>query len=473
MTVSNAVWSGNRHELVAEIRSNPRPPILTLLGIPWGPLTSWDAAGKCFLTLTMLTAFFAATCLYLLLRIGLNPLYFILASVCAFAALGPYPARSDTHLYATSFMADSLFAWIAFAAILLIPDETKTMTASTADSLARGVLWAAILSAGALTKVNFLYFLGLVVPTLFVTRMRQTGLRSALVALASFSACSLPTAAYWVRYGLPALKYGWASSFGHVADFYKISWSQFLSYELHRSTGLLLPVIVVISGVVYLAVKRRKVLFSTEALPLLIMVGYCTIALASSNLEIRFVFSGIIALPYLAGLLISPNTDGFSRKSSTIAAMVTFCCLAAASLPLLHRPDKQSIHKSEEVVAKAIDSDAKRVLLATDSSTLNYNLLRIAIALSSRPSVEPDTLSWRAAAGTPIEDDFRVIRQSDLVVYQDKSASDLPDPILSIFPPATNQRVAEYEQFAQEHLSSVPITVVDDMRFYRIRDRLQ
>ncbi len=43
MTVSNAVWSGNRHELVAEIRSNPRPPILTLLGIPWGPLTSWGA----------------------------------------------------------------------------------------------------------------------------------------------------------------------------------------------------------------------------------------------------------------------------------------------------------------------------------------------------------------------------------------------------------------------------------------------
>jgi hypothetical protein len=465
MTVSKAVWSGDKRGLVAEIRSDIRPPVMTLLGVPWGPLTSWNAAGKCFITLTVLTAFFAAVSLFLLLRIGLNPLYFILASLCAFAALGPYPVGSDTHFFATGFLADSLFAWIAFAAILLIPYETKTSAASTVDGVVRGVLWAAILSAGALTRVNFFYFLGLIIPTLFVTRMRQSGLRSALAASASLAACSFPAAVYWLRYGLPVLKYGWSSSFGHDADFYKVTLSWFLGYEFRLSPGLLLPIIFVVGGTVYLVFKRREVVWSRDVLPLLIMVGYCAIALASSNREIRFVFSSIIALPYLVGLLISPKAHEFSRKSAAIAAIGTFCCLVAAGVPMLHRPDRQSIRKSEEVVAQAIDSNAKRVVLATDSSSLNSDLLTIAIGISSRPSLELDTLGWRAAAGRPIEEDFHVIRESDLVVFQDKTAPERP--------PRTNQRAPEYEQFVQEHTGGVPITVVDDMRFYRIRDRLQ
>jgi hypothetical protein len=107
ISVSRSFWSGNRHELGIAMLGTPRPPVMTLLGLPWGPLGSWDAAGKCFLTLTAFTAFSAACCLFLLLRIGLKPLYLIIASACVFAALGPYPAGADAHFWATAFMADS------------------------------------------------------------------------------------------------------------------------------------------------------------------------------------------------------------------------------------------------------------------------------------------------------------------------------------------------------------------------------
>ena len=92
IAVSTAFWSAHRRELRMAVVGD-RPPIMTLLGIPWGPLTSWDAAGKCFITLAVLIAFFIAACLFLLLRVGLRPLYLVFASVCIFAAIGPEAAR--------------------------------------------------------------------------------------------------------------------------------------------------------------------------------------------------------------------------------------------------------------------------------------------------------------------------------------------------------------------------------------------
>ena len=88
-----------------------RPPAMTLLGLPWGPLASWDAAGKCFITLAAMISLLAALCLYLLLRIGVKPFFLVVASVCVVASIGPYPPGATAHAVATAFMADSLFAW--------------------------------------------------------------------------------------------------------------------------------------------------------------------------------------------------------------------------------------------------------------------------------------------------------------------------------------------------------------------------
>jgi len=195
IAVSQAFWSGNKHGLVRAMVSG-RPPAMTLLGLPWGPLASWDAAGKCFITVAAVISLLAALCLYLLLRIGVKPFFVVAASVCVLASLGPYPPRPSAYPYpaeasahwcATSFLADSLFAWTALAAVLLIPYEARTHCPSIRSAVMRGILWGSILSLGVMTKVNFLYFIVLIVPTLFLIGLHHGGLRGALAVLIAFA----------------------------------------------------------------------------------------------------------------------------------------------------------------------------------------------------------------------------------------------------------------------------------------------
>jgi hypothetical protein len=211
-------------------------------------------------------------------------------------------------------------------------------------------------------------------------------------------------------------------------------------------------------GAGYLVVKRSHVAWGRNILPLLIMVGYCIISLASANREIRFLLPGIIGLPFLIGLLFSGKTYVLPRWQATIASIFVFCCLVAAGIPMLRRPDRQSIARSETVLAQAVESNAKRVLLATDSSTLNYSLIKVAMKTSpSWPSIEIIGLDWRAASGLPIEDDFRDIREADLVVFQEMQALDSP---------FTNPRVPEYERYTQQQFGDSPIKIADDIRIY-------
>ena len=62
----------------------------------------------------------------------------------------------------------------------------------------------------------------------------------------------------------------------------------------------------------------------------------------------------------------------------------------------------------------------------------------LAVAVSS-PSVPFDTeiLAYQVNLGVPIEQDFRMIGEADMVVFQDKE---------KLFPAFTNQRVPEYER---------------------------
>ena len=458
IAVSRAFWNGNSHDMHAAMVSI-RPPVMTLLGLPWGPLESWDAAGKCFITFTAFTGLFAACCLFLLLRAGMKLPYLVIASACVLASLSPYPVHPDNaHFFASGFMADSLFAWIAFAATLLIPFEATTPCSSTAASIVRGVFWAVILVTGAMTKVSFFYFILFIVPTLFAIRTRHSGFRSALLALISLAVCSVPAAIYYLRFGRIALKNGFAASFGHDAPLYNVPLSQFLSETIRQSPGLLLSVTLTVAGLIYLLYKRRDAAWSISALPFLIMLGYCATTLASSNRDIRYSFPAIIMPPFLVGLLLSDKAYVFSRDHATIAAIFVFCCLLAASVPMLHRSNIQSIHLSDVVLAQAANSNAKRVLLATDSSTLNNSLMKLAIVVSPlRPQVESDTLGWRAASGIPTDADVPDFRESDLIVFQNNEALDSP---------ITNQRVSLYEQYARQRFGNTPIKVADGIRIY-------
>jgi len=401
IAVSRAFWSGNKHGL-ATAMPGPHPPVMTLLGVFWGPFTSWDAAGKCFITLTAFNAFFIACCVFMLLRVGLRPLYLAIAAICVFAALGPYPAGAFVHSDSTGFMADSLFGWIAFAATLLIPYEIRTTKYSTKDDILRGLLWAVIFSAGAITKVTFFYFLGLIGPILLIIRMRRSGLRSASISLASLFVFSLPASVYWLLYGFPAFKYGWISAFGHEAALFYTPMTTFLSMTFHQSPGMLLAMILIPAAVIYALFNSRKVDWGVSILPLLVVAGYCGIALMSKNREGRFLITGFIGIPFLVAMLLSGRKYALSQRAALASAAFAFVCLVAAGLPMLHRPDRQSIHRAEEVVTQAIDSNAKRVLFATDSSSLNSNLMNVAVGISPRPSIESDSLAWDAIFGKSI-----------------------------------------------------------------------
>lgn len=480
VAANKAFWSGDRHAFRMAIEDfGTHPPVMALLGLPWGPFASWDAAGKSFVSLEALTAFFVACCLFLMLRSGLDPLFLVIGSVGLLAAMGPFPAGADVvqiggprsgvhyaniHAVATGFMVDSLFAWIAFAAILLIPYEIASNRSSTADGRARdilrGVLWAAIFSAGAITKVNFFYFIALVVPILLVLRARNRGLRNASVALLSFAICSLPVAFYWLRYGQTALRFAVAATAGHDASFYYSALLSFLSRTVRLSPGLLLTATLLLGEIVYLVVKRREVKWGANALALMVLLGYGMVALASNNREIRFLFPVIIALPFLIGIVLSGKTACYPQKAALLTAALVFCCLAAAAVPVLHRAERSSVQRSEAVLAQATQLNAKHILLATDSPTLNYNLMILAMELApSRPPVDVDYLARRVVADSPIEDDFRAIQESDMVVFQKKEA---------LSPPFTNARFSEYGQFAQQEAAGAPIKVMDDLSIYRM-----
>jgi hypothetical protein len=467
---TRAVWSGDLRSFRMAVQGI-HPPVMALLGLPWGTLASWDAAGKCFLSLATLTAFYATCCLFLMLRSGLNPLYLVIGSVCLLAAMGPFPGRAEVDHYwcvnyiATSFMVDTLFAWIAFAALLLIPYEIANTGSATRDGLKRGVLWAAIFSGGAVSKVNFFYFIAIIIPILFFIRAHNRGRLNAFVALLSLVICSLPAILYWIRSGAPALRFAWANSFGHYAHHFYYPLLPFLWRTVLLAPGLLLSGTLVLGEMAYLVSKRREIMWGENVLALLVLIGYSIIVLASSNREFRFLFTLVIALPFLVGIVASERTYIYSQKAAISAAALVFCCLVAAAVPVLHRAERQSIQRSEAVLAHSVGCNAKHILLATDSPTLNQNLMRLAIVLSpQRSSVKTSTLAWPPLADLPIEEDFRAIRESELVVFQNKEA---------LNPPFTNQRVPEYERYARQEAGDGPIKVMDDVRIYTLRHRSQ
>jgi len=58
-----------------------------------------------------------------------------------------------------------------------------------------------------------------------------------------------------------------------------------------------------------------------------------------------------------------------------------------------------------------------------------------------------------------IEDDFRTIRESDLIVFQDKGGLDSP---------FTNLRVPDYEQYIWQHSGDSQMKVGNDISIYEI-----
>lgn len=455
IALSRAFWFGNLHGIGSAMVSI-RPPAMTVLGLPWGPLASWDGAGKCFITLYAMIALLAALCLYLLLRIGVKPFILIVASLCVVASIGPYPPGSHVHAVATAFLADSLFSWTILAAVLLIPYEARLDCPSIKTAILRGLLWGMILSLGAMTKISFMYFVVCVLPILFLIRLYHSRLRLALASLGACACSSLPAAAYLLRWGSRAFDNAKASSFGQLAGFYYHPLSQFLGTAVRESPGLLLSFLLMAAALLYLVIKRRQNLLRLDLLALLLTIGFGTVVLAAPNRQIRYALPPIVALPFLTAVLVSGKGQSFSRRPAALAASLVFCGLLPAALPARHRPIRQSLGRCDAVLAQAAKYHATRILIATDTSTLNKNLMDLDLLVSAPVvPVEVSNLAYQAVSGVPIEADFHEISESDLVVFQDRDASS---------PQFTNQRAPEYERYARQ-LGYVSVRI-DDLSIY-------
>jgi hypothetical protein len=441
IAVSRAFWSGDLHVMGTSMVSW-HTPAMTLLGLPWGPLRSGDAAGDCFLTLAALTAILAALCLYMLLRIGVRPVFLLMGSLCVGASLGPYQAGAHAnhmHQLATRFLADNLFAWETLAAVLLIPYEARTLSTSIRSAVVRGVSCAALFSLGAFTKASFFYFIGLVFPLLLFLRLRSVGRRNTLFWIIAFTCCAAPTAIYFLRYGGSALAQGQAASFGGLADYYHVPLSRFLADTILESPGLVFSLLLLASAGIYIMIKTRPARFNPDLLALLIMLGYLFIVLAAPSKQVRYLFPAIVALPFLISVLISDREGAVPDSYARLVAGLVCVSLIGAAVPVRQRPYRQSLARAQAVLTEADRCHAKSILLATDGPTLNVFLLNLASELSSS-TVSIRTLAYQGMSGVPIQDDFAAISNSDMVVFQDR-------PLLR--PQFTNQRVPEYEQYIQ------------------------
>jgi hypothetical protein len=320
------------------------------------------------------------------------------------------------------------------------------------------MLWGLVLSAGVMTKISFLYFVVLIGPTLFIIRLRHSGIRNAGVALFGFVVSSMPAAVYLLKYGGWAFANARESSFGQIADVYHRSVLLFLGDSFRHAPGLVLFFVFVLAALVYLIIKERSFLKEPASLAFLIAFVFGVIVLASANRQLRYAFPAIVALPFLLAVILSGKQIPISRMTAALTAGLVLCALTLAALPVRHRAQRQaSLARCDAVLAQAIKCGYKHILLTTDGPALNGANMYLAMEVTRIP-VEERSLAYNALYGVPIDEDFRQIRAADLVVFQDDG--DLGSLMnLRVRIPAHRRYVSELREYA-------PAKVYEDVTTY-------
>jgi uncharacterized membrane protein YoaK (UPF0700 family) len=268
---------------------------------------------------------------------------------------------------------------------------------------------------------------------------------------------------YWLRYGRLAWNQATTSSFGRTAELFYTPLLPFLRDVIRESPGLLLTILFVIGTLGYVVIKRRALAQGPTLIALLISIGFGIISLASADRLIRFSFPAIISMPFLAGILMSGKEDSVPGRSSYVVPIFVFCGLVVAATPMLHRPDRGSLARCDAILTEAGRLGASRILLGTDSATLNSDLMRLAVAVSAmRDTAVVGSLN--PLYGTTIEQDEQTMQGADLVVFQDKNA---------LYPPFTNVRAPKFELVAQQLSAGKAFRVGEDVTVYELHRTAQ
>ncbi len=335
--------------------------------------------------------------------------------------------------------------------------------------------WGSILSLGPMTKISFLYFTGFIAAFLFLVHFNRNGFRSTVAALIGFAFSSAPAALYLLLWGRAALANTMASSFGTVSYLFYVPVLQFLGDTIRDSPGLLFPRTLTAAALIYLL---RSVKLWPDFVALSILIVFGIVVLRSPNREIRFEFPVIVALPFLTAILLSGKRYPGRRPTAALAAGLVFCGLLTGAVPMLHRADRESLAKSNAILAQAAQCNAKHIIIATDGPTLNGNLMGLALAVSSNHLIEVGGLPQAdepKVLGVPLwsndtlpaQKGFDRLREFDQVVFQNMDAFSHG---VSLRLRQFNQLVAEYERYLQQS-GYVPVKVDDDVNVYSIQCR--
>jgi hypothetical protein len=359
-------------------------------------------------------------------------------------------------------MADTLFAWTCLAALLLIPYEARTQKSSAGHALLRGMLWGAILSLGAMTKINFLFFVGLVLPALLFIRYRSSGAANCFITFAGFLISSAPSLIYLAKFGRLSLLNAAASSFGSVSMFYKTPFLVFLQETVRTTPGFIVSAGLLVA-LVFLGIRGRSYVRPADLCALLIVSAFGVVVLMSANRQLRYAFPAIISVPFLLTVMLSPKSEGVSRRFILLITAFVLALLVGAALPTRFRADRQdSLARADAVVAEALRCSDHRLLLATDSAMLNDKLVRVSVAITPQAgSVEVNQLQDSVMSNLPIENDFETIRESDAVVFQQEAPNDL-----WAFPSFTNARTQNYQQYIEQQSGFAPLKPWGDVTIF-------
>ena len=234
---------------------------------------------------------------------------------------------------------------------------------------------------------------------------------------------------------------------------------RFIGITVRESPGLAFSFLLTSAALVYLLIKKRGALLSPDGLALIIMIAFGIIALASNARLIRYSFPAIMAVPFLVGILMSGNGCSVPGRSAGIAAGLVFFGLLAASLPTLHRAERQaSLGRTDAAFAYAIKCNEKDLVLATDSNTLNINLLGLSRAVTrSATGIAINSVAYSAMNGQALEKDLQLLQGADVVIFQDD------DALGASF---TNSRVQEYRRYIGQHSEFVPTRIWGDVLAY-------
>lgn len=431
-----------------------KSPLMVLLSAPWGTFgRSIDGLGAALVSLEVLSWALAALVLAVALRIGVPP--FVVAA-CA-AALSLDPLVVD---YGGTYLADTVFALAVTLTLLLIRLERGRQDASLRAAAARGVLWAAAINAGLLSKLPFLFFLAWVAPPVLWLRVRAVGARAALATLGVAVALSLGAVALNLVILRQATQHALDASYGLAATFYAHDGGAraFLTgFAARNGAAYGLALLVLIAG----AARHRRggrADLAWDLYPLLVLAMFLGLIATSPNRDDRFGLPISVALPFLiASTLGARGREGVAPSSS--APQLAWFLLAGVlvSLPAIGRLDLRYVREADAVLSALPPSG--KLLLGTDDGRLNVETFLLAreLAHGRLGTVAVDTLVYDPLHGLSLEASLARLRRADYVA--------LKRPPLETDPPWANRNAERYrvDALARGALVEVPGSSMMDL----------